>query len=243
MGQNTIKKTKRKIRIKLSTGRGDIVELNKVICGDCISVMRDMEDNSVDLVLTDIPYDMVNRKSQGLRNLDKADADIANFSLQELLIEIMRLAKGSIYMFCGFGQISEIALTFKNNKINPRLIIWEKTNPSPMNGDVTWLSGIEPCIFAKFPNATFNGHCNNTVLRYPISRNKTEHPTEKNLDLFKHLVNISSKEKDIILDPFLGSGTTAVAAKELHRNYIGIEISEKYCAIAKNRLRQGVLNI
>jgi len=219
------------------------MKLNHIYCGDCLEVMRGMEDNSVDLVLTDIPYDMVNRDSAGLRNLNKGDADIMNISLAVFLKEIMRLCRGSIYIFCGFGQISEIALTFKDNKINPRLIIWEKTNPSPMNGQVTWLSGVEPCVFAKFPNAVFNGHCKNTVLRYPIKRNCTGHPTEKNLDLFKELVDISSNEGMTVLDPFLGSGTTAVACKELGRNYIGIEISPEYCKIAEKRLSQGVLNI
>ena len=215
--------------------------LNKVIEGDCLEVMKDIPDKSIDLVLTDIPYDMVNRKSQGLRKLDKGDADVANFSLEELLGEFMRITKGSLYVFCGFGQISKIALTFKDNQINPRLIIWEKVNPSPMNGDVTWLSGIEPCVFAKFPNAVFNGHCRNTVLRYPISRSESGHPTEKNIELFKDLINVSSHKGAVVLDSFLGSGTTAIACKQLKRNFIGIEISPEYCEIARQRLRQEIL--
>jgi len=210
---------------------------NKIICGDALEVMKEIPDNSIDLILTDIPYDMVNRKSSGLRNLDKADADIMTFNLNALLFEIIRVCKGSIYIFCGFGQISEIAMLFKANNINPRLIIWEKTNPSPMNGQVTWLSGIEPCVFAKFPKATFNGHCRNTVLRYPIKKRCTEHPTEKNLDLFKDLILVSSNENDLVLDPFVGSGTTAVAAKSLKRNFIGVDISRKYCDIAEERIK------
>ena len=67
----------------------------------------------------------------------------------------------------------------------------------------------------------------------------TGHPTQKNLKLIKRLIEI--READIILDPFLGSGTTALAAKELGRKFIGIEISEEYCKIAVKRLRQGVL--
>ena len=212
-----------------------------IVNADCLEYMKTLPDKSVDLVLTDIPYDMVNRDSQGLRNLDKGDADILNISLPALVQEIIRITKGSIYIFCGFGQISEISLGLRNQKINPRLIIWEKTNPSPMNGDVTWLSGIEPCVFGKLPNATFNGHCKNTVLRYPISRLNTGHPTEKPIELFKELIEISSKNGDTILDPFMGSGTTLVAAKQLGRKAIGVEISEKYCEIAKSRLSQDLL--
>ena len=72
---------------------------------------------------------------------------------------------------------------------------------------------------------------------------KFEHETVKPVVLISRLIQTCSKENDIILDPFLGSGTTAVACKELGRNYIGIEISPEYCAIAEKRLAQGVLNI
>ena len=203
--------------------------------------MRTLQDKSFDLILTDIPYDGVNRESSGLRNLDKKDADVMNVKLDELLPELLRLCSGSFYIFCGFGQISQITQFFINNKINPRLIIWEKTNPSPMNGDVTWLSGIEPCVFGKLPNATFNAHCRNTVLKYATTGGQYGHPTEKPVELFKDLITVSSKENMKVLDPFLGSGTTLVAAKQLNRNAVGIEISPEYCEIARNRLKQDLL--
>jgi site-specific DNA-methyltransferase (adenine-specific) len=68
-----------------------------------------------------------------------------------------------------------------------------------------------------------------------------EHETQKPLEIFKKLISVSSKESDTILDPFLGSGTTLVAAKQLNRNATGIEISPEYCKIAEDRLKQGVL--
>lgn len=203
--------------------------------------MKELPDKSVDLVLTDIPYDGVNRESNGLRNLDKKDADILTFKLDAFVQECLRVCKGSLYIFCGFEQISTIAIEYKKQSVNPRLIIWEKSNPSPMNGDVTWLSGVEPCVFGKFPNAIFNGNCRNTVLRYPTGNFETEHPTEKSFKLFCDLVQTSSKPGDIVLDPCSGSGTTLKAAKYLGRKYIGIEISADYCKIIRQRLRQGVL--
>ena len=206
-----------------------------IINADCLEYMKTLPDKSFDLVLTDIPYDAVNRETNGLRNLDKGDADILTVPLVDLLKEIIRVSRGSIYIFCGFEQISPICGQLTNKDINPRLIIWEKTNPSPMNGQVTWLSGVEPCVFGKLPNATFNGHCKNTVLRFPSGESKI-HPTQKPLELFKELIAISSKETDTILDPFMGSGTTLVACKHLNRNCVGIEISEKYCKIAQERL-------
>lgn len=158
--------------------------INKVIQGDCLEVLRQMPDKCVDLVLTDIPYNGVNRNTNGLRNLNKEDADILTVSLSELTSEILRISKGSIYMFCGFEQISPICEMLGEQSINPRLIVWEKTNPSPMNGQVTWLSGIEPCVFGKRPKATFNGSCKNTVLRFPSGESKI-HPTQKPVELFK----------------------------------------------------------
>jgi len=70
-----------------------------------------------------------------------------------------------------------------------------------------------------------------------------EHPCSKPIKLWKKIIEIRSKEGDLILDPFMGSGTTAVACKQLYRNYIGFEISKKYCEIAKRRLEQSVLNV
>ena len=72
-------------------------------------------------------------------------------------------------------------------------------------------------------------------------KEKWYHPTAKNINLIKDLTYSHSKENDIVLDPFLGSGTTAVAAKQLKRNFIGIEINEKYCKIAQDRLKQELL--
>lgn len=76
--------------------------------GDCLELMKNIPDGSVDLVLTDIPYDGVNRKSNGLRTLDKGKADIITFDLLGFVEEIYRVASGTIIIFCGQGQLSEI---------------------------------------------------------------------------------------------------------------------------------------
>lgn len=79
-----------------------------IIHGDCIEVMRDMDDNSVDFTLTDIPYNAVNRDSNGLRNLDKGNADIITFNLDEFLKHVLRVTSNSICIFCGKEQFSQI---------------------------------------------------------------------------------------------------------------------------------------
>lgn len=208
------------------------IELYK---GDCLEVMKTIPDNSVDLVLTDIPYGEVNRKSSGLRKLDKGCADLVSFDMDKMLNHIIRVCKGSVYIFCGIEQVSKIKRTLVDNKFSVRLIVWEKTNPSPMNGNRIWLSGVECCVYGKVPKATFNGHCRNTVLRFPCGKSKI-HPTQKPIGLFEDLIKVSSNENNIVLDPFMGSGTTGVACKNLNRNFIGIELDEKYFKIAKERI-------
>lgn len=139
----------------------------KLLNGDCLEVMKDIEDKSIDLVLTDIPYGKVNRESNGLRNLDKANADIVTFDLKELTKTLCDKIKGSIYMFCGTEQVSTIRATMIEKGLSTRLCIWEKTNPSPMNGQSIWLSGIECCVFGKKKNATFNEHCKKYSFQVP----------------------------------------------------------------------------
>jgi site-specific DNA-methyltransferase (adenine-specific) len=212
----------------------------QLINADCLEAMKDIPDGSIDMVLTDIPYGEVNRKSNGLRNLDKGKADITTGLNIELLIEsIVRVCKGSVYIFCGTEQVSIIRKLLVDNGLSTRLCIWEKTNPSPMNGQHIWLSGIECCVYGKFKNATFNEHCKNSVFRFPTTRSKI-HPTQKPVKLMQYLVKSSSNEGDVILDPFMGSGTTGVACKNLNRNFIGIELDETYFNLAKDRINNHI---
>lgn len=206
---------------------------------DCMKILQTLSNKSVDLVVTDIPYDEVNRKHGSLRKLDKGKADIITFDLDMFVSELARVTKGSIYIFCGIEQVSNIKKVLVQNKMSTRLCIWEKTNPSPMNGDKIWLSGIECCVFGRFSNATFNEHCKNTVFRYPCGRNKL-HPTQKPLELIEKLVLASSNEGDTVLDPCMGSGTTGVACKKNNRKFIGIGMDREFYNIASHRIELDV---
>lgn len=203
--------------------------------GDCLEMMRQIPDGSVDMILTDIPYGEVNRKSSGLRNLDKGDADIITFSLKDAINESVRLAKQSIYLFCGIEQVSEIRSRMVDAGLSTRLCIWEKTNPSPMNGQRLWLSSIECCVFGRTPGATFNEHCKSAVWRNPVARGKV-HPTMKPVALMERLILASSNEGDTVLDFTMGSGTTGVACVNTGRKFIGIEKDPDYFKIAEQRI-------
>ena len=219
------------------------MEYDYIERGDCLKLMKFLPDNSLNLTLTDIPYDGVNRASNGLRVLDKSKADIITFNLNEFLEEVYRVTKGTIIIFCGQNQLSEIFDYFKVKDGTVRQLIWKKTNPSPMNGQHIYLSGIENAIWFKKRGSVFNAHCKNTVFEYPCGRSKV-HPTEKNHDLLKELILDNSNENDIVFDPCLGSGTTAICSVELNRHYIGFELDPQYYDIACKRLDEveGVVN-
>lgn len=212
------------------------MEYDYIERGDCMMLMQLLPNNYVDFTLTDIPYDEVNRKSNGLRNLDKDKADILTFNLYDFLDGVYRVTKNSICIFCGREQFSVIYNFFAHKKGTVRPIVWEKSNPSPMNGQHIYLSGVEFAVWFKKRGANvFNAHCKNTVFKYPCGRSKL-HPTEKNHDLLKELILDNSNEGDIVFDPCLGSGTTAICSVELNRHYIGFELDPQYFNIAKERL-------
>lgn len=202
---------------------------------DCSKILPTLEDRSVDLVLTDIPYNEVNRTSSGLRELNKGLADEITFDLEFVIKEAIRVAKGSLYIFCGINQVSAIREYFAQGDLSTRLLIWEKTNPSPMNGDKIWLSGVECCVFGKRPNATFNRHCKNTVFRFSIGTSK-RHPTEKPIALLEELITASTNKGDVVLDFTMGSGSTGEACLKNKRKFIGVELDENYFLGARERL-------
>jgi site-specific DNA-methyltransferase (adenine-specific) len=213
----------------------------KIFNDDCMNIVTKLKDDSINLTLTDIPYGEVNRDSNGLRKLDKNNADIETFDLQEFLKEIYRVTKGTIIIFCGKEQLSEIHKFFsdkqRQNKGTVRQLIWEKTNPSPMNGQHIYLSGIENAVWFKKRGGNFNAHCKNTVFKYPCGRSKL-HPTEKNHDLLKELILDNSNEGDLIFDPCMGSGSHLLVALQNNRKAFGVELDKEFYNIASERLEE-----
>jgi site-specific DNA-methyltransferase (adenine-specific) len=203
---------------------------------DCVEMLQSLESNSVDLTLTDIPYNHVNRSSNGLRSLDKADADILTFDLEKFSQELFRVTKGSIYIFCEHFQLAELGKIFDKLKCSMRVCTWEKTNPSPMNGQHIWLSSTESCLFIKKPGATFNEHCQSAVWRESVERAIKDHPTPKPVLLMKRLIEASSNPNDIVFDPCMGSGSVGLACKMTDRTFWGCDINPEYVTKAKQRI-------
>ena len=203
---------------------------------DAIVFMSSLADSSVDLVLTDIPYERVNKRSGGLRQIDKGRANHSTFDLLEFMGQVFRITKGSAVIFCGKEQFSDLYRYCDAAGVTTRMVVWEKTNPMPMNGQYVFLSGVETAVHFKKRGGAFNAHCVNTVFRFPNGSSK-RHPTEKPLLLFKRFVEILTNPGDVVVDPCVGSGTTAVACAELGRLSLTNDICSEFVKVAVARLK------
>lgn len=226
------------------------MKTNIIYNADCLSMtmggLRDLPDKSIDLVVTDPPY-KIDTSGAGLyKQEDKQYIKELNFMKdgfsEEVLDELCRVMKKiNIYFFCSQKQIIFLLDYFvKKKKCNWNLLTWHKTNPVPACGN-KYLTDTEFILFFREKGVKVYGSYETKFTYYitPLNqkdKKKYGHPTVKPLEMVKNLIVNSSQENDIILDPFLGSGTTAVAAKDLNRKYIGYEISKEYCQIAKKRI-------
>ena len=211
--------------------------LGRFYNADCFDVFKEIPDGCVDMVLCDIPYGEVSQKSAGLRKLDRGKADRCEIDLAAMVEHFVRLCSNSYYVFCGTEQISALVSEFRRHGKTCRVGVWEKTNPSPMNGSRLWLSGLEFCVFARSGGATFNEHCKKALWQAPSGRSKI-HPTEKPVALMERLIRASTKDGDLVLDNCAGSGTTAIACENLKRRWVCVEKEAEYYNKAVARLQK-----
>lgn len=221
--------------------------INQVIQGDCLKIMKDIPDNSIDLVLTDPPY-----------GINQADWD--KYLPIKWVDDIIRILKdsGAFYIFGDSLTLSKLQIAWEEKLKWKGRATWIYED-GPRNSK-NWTSKHEDCLY--YFGEKHQSNIPQEKSKYQDKRwgdyryignvwqfdrilgnndNRFEHPTQKPIKLIEMLVKASSKENDLILDPFLGSGTTAVACQNLKRRFIGIEISKEYCEIARQRLRQKTL--
>ena len=133
-------------------------------------------------------------------------------------------------------------VTLSNLKIYFEILTWNKTNPTPTTNN-SWLPDIEYCLYFREKGVPYNDGYDYKSKWFISPANKNDkdlfqHPTIKPLQLAKRHLLHTTKPNDIIFDPFIGSGTVAVAAQEIGRQFIGFEISEKWCKVANDRLNK-----
>ena len=222
--------------------------------GDCLEVMKQIPDGSVDLILTDPPYELNlhgGRVSSGDFNRDLTNKKHINFiaegfNFESVFNEFLRVCKiPNILIFCSNKQISKTMKFFEDKKIPTTLLVWKKTNPIPLC-NLKHISDCEFIVYVRGKKAPFDNSVDSKMKHkvkiFPtLSGKNRNHPTEKPVNLLSELIYLHSFEKQTILDPFMGSGSTGVASKQLNRKFIGIELDEQYFKIAENRINGELL--
>jgi site-specific DNA-methyltransferase (adenine-specific) len=229
--------------------------MNKIILGDSLELMKELPDNSVDLLLTDPPYELdlnggIGSKIQSIEKL--YDSDLQNissiskgFDYEAYFSEWKRvLKKFNAFIFCSNSQISKLMSIGESMGCITTLLVWHKTNTPPFSNGV-WRSNLEFIVHIREKGATFKGTAKEKSKIYtsPTERSKYGHPTEKPLDLVKRLLKIGANKGDVVLDPFSGSGTTVNACIDLGMKYIAYEIDEKFYNISKDREQRALGNV
>ncbi len=225
------------------------MKTNIIYNSDCLGGLKNLPDKSIDLVVTDPPY---KKKGNGYycgggsfgttkrtyhKELD--DNELLNGFNKEVLDELVRVMKKvNIYIWCNKEQLLDYMEYFKD--YNMDLLTWHKTNPVPTCNN-KYLSDTEYLLYFRENGVKIYGEYKTKRKYYVTPTNKADkekykHPTIKPLDIIENLIINSSKENDIVLDPFMGSGTTALAAKNLNRRYLGYELNEEYYKVCLERL-------
>ncbi len=217
----------------------------KIAHGDCLSLMKKLPDNSIDLVVTDPPYDVHAGKGGGAfgnRSSFKEIDFMSNGFDKSILDELIRVMKKvNIYIFCSQKQIPLLINYFAvENNCNWNLLTWHKTNPVPACKN-KYLSDTEFIFFAREKGVPILGEYKTKKTYYVTPLNTKEkklynHPTVKPQEILQNLIVNSSNENDIVLDPFMGSGSTGVAAINNKRRFIGIELNKEYVKTATDRI-------
>ena len=231
-----------------------------LIHDDCLHALKSLDDSSVDLVLTDPPYNlglfMKNRDAGIARMRDNyfgaAGWDNLEYSqwakcMDSMFEEAARLLKagGAMIVFMAVIKVETIVeLAQKHGFYYKTTGTWHKLNPMPRNMNLHFINSTESWIYFIYGGKTGTFNNNGKALHDFIETSITsknerswgKHPTQKPVALMEYFVKTLSNSGGVVLDPFMGSGSTGVASMNLNRRFIGIEVDDTYYEIACNRM-------
>lgn len=230
--------------------------------GDCLEYMKKIPTSSVDLIITDPPYNlgkfMENRDTNlgkmrdnffGIAGWDDLEYKEWKKSMDKFFHQSARVLKdgGAMIVFMAVIKVETmITLAEKNGLYYKTTGIWHKLNPMPRNMNLHFVNSTESWLYFTYKSrtGTFNndGRVLHDFVETAVTSNGEKkygkHPTQKPEALMEHFVSILSNQDNIILDPFMGSGSVGVAALRNNRKFIGIELEEDYFQIASSRIKE-----
>lgn len=229
--------------------------MNTLLNIDCFEYIKKIPNNSIDLILTDPPYNIaqystgnINLPGREALNNNIAEWDNVLLEPKKLLNDFKRILKpnGNIFIFTSYNLIGEWHKVFDPEFDTFQFFIWHKTNPAPKIYKNGFLNSCEMiiCMWNKGHKWNFTSQkemhnfFESPICMYPERLKEPKHPTQKPVKLLKHIINIASNPNDVIFDPFMGVGSTGVAATELNRDFIGCEIDTSYFLAAKKRIER-----
>ncbi len=220
---------------------------------DCFQKMKQIPDKSVNLILCDPPYNLANYSTGNMKfswrsevNNDVAKWDEKVLEPKELVSEFKRILtpNGNIFIFTSYNLIGKYHEVFDSEFDTFQFMVWHKTNPIPNIRKSSFLNSCELIVCLWNKGHTWNFTKQNEMHNFiesPICMGSErlknpKHPTQKPVKILEHIIKIASNEDDVVLDMFMGVGSTGVAALNLNRRFIGIEIDKDYFVAAKNRI-------
>ena len=228
--------------------------------GDCAQKMKKIPPSSVDLLLTDPPYNLgLFMKGRGtnmgkLREnhfavsaWDQLETGEWVSKMDSFFHDAARVMKkrGSMIVFMSLIKVqSIIELALKNGFYYKTTGVWHKTNPIPRNMNLQFVNSTEAWLYFTYGAATGTFNNDGKVIHdfietsvVPLTEKKLgKHPTQKPIGLMERFVELLTNEGDVVLDPFMGSGSSGVASARLNRRFIGIELSKEYFDLSKKRI-------
>ena len=225
----------------------------RLIKGDCLEYMKSIPDNSIDLILTDPPYNIsqystgnIPLPGRAALNNDIAKWDDIPLEPKDFLEDFKRILKpdGNIFVFTSYNLVGKWHEVFDPNFDTFQFFIWHKTNPAPKIYKTGFLNSCEMiiCLWNKGHKWNFSNQndmhnfYDSPICMPPERLRNPKHPAQKPIGLLSHIIRIASDPGDIVFDPFMGVGSTGVAAKMCDRKFVGCEIDKKYLDAAKKRI-------
>lgn len=223
---------------------------NKIYNIDCIEYMKTLPNESVDSIITDPPYNI--SRENNFKTMGRAGIDFGEWDKKFNLTDWIKIANskikkgGNIIVFNDWKNMTEITKELEKCGFEIKdLIRWEKSNPMPRNRDRRFITDYEVAVWAvkKGGKWTFNRldeKYERPLIKCGITSKKEKefggHPTQKPIEVMKWIIERLTNKGDIVLDPFMGSGTTGVACTLTDRYFIGLELDNTYFDIAKQRI-------